>query len=127
MPPLIEIVHSTLAHCVTAPQALGLVSLPGTTLASASAARCCVRTTARSWVLPPDTVDSLELITGELAANALEHSASRSITVVLSRTGRTAIVGVINEGRGRATVAGAPSPDQEDGRGLLIVDALASR
>ncbi|WP_327259138.1 MULTISPECIES: ATP-binding protein [unclassified Streptomyces] len=127
MPPLIEIVHSTLAHCAAAPQALGLVALPGGTLAPASAARCYVTTMARSWGLPPDAVDALELITGELAANALEHSASRSITVVLSRTGRTAIVGVINEGRGRATVAGAPSPDQEDGRGLLIVDALASR
>ncbi|MER6104716.1 ATP-binding protein [Streptomyces sp. NPDC001832] len=127
MPPLIEIVHDALAHCATAPQALGLVSLPGTTLVSASAARRYVRTTARSWGLPPDTADALELITGELAANALEHTASRSITVVLSRTGRTAVVGVIDEGRGGATVAGTPSPDQEDGRGLLIVDALASR
>ncbi|MFD4860049.1 ATP-binding protein [Streptomyces atratus] len=126
MPPLIEIVHSTLAHCATVPQALGLVSLPGTTLASASAARRYVRTTARSWGLPPDAVDALELITGELAANALEHSTSRSITVVLSRTARTAAVGVIDEGQGSATAADAPPPDQEDGRGLLIVDALAT-
>ncbi|MFI6726207.1 ATP-binding protein [Streptomyces sp. R-74717] len=77
--------------------------------------------------MPPDAVDALELITGELAANALEHSASRSITVVLSRTARTVVVGVIDEGRGSATAAGTPPPDQEDGRGLLIVGALASR
>ncbi|MFJ7493012.1 ATP-binding protein [Streptomyces sp. NPDC097727] len=126
MPPLIETVHSTLAHCATVPQALALVSLPGTTLASASAARRYVRTTARSWGLPPDTVGALELISGEIAANALKHSASRSITVALSHTGLMAVVGVIDEGRGRATVAGAPSPDQEGGRGLLIVDALST-
>ncbi|GGV89872.1 hypothetical protein GCM10015535_44720 [Streptomyces gelaticus] len=126
MPPLIEIVHNALAHCATTPQALGLVSLPGGTLASASAARCYATTTARSWGLPSDTVDALELITGELAANALEHSASRSITVALFRAARTAVVGVLDEGQGRATATGAPSPDREDGRGLLIVDALAT-
>ncbi|MGW0963869.1 ATP-binding protein [Streptomyces gelaticus] len=126
MPPLIEIVHNTLVHCATDPQALGLVSLPGGTLASASAARCYVTATARCWGLPPDTVDALELITGELAANALEHSASRSITVVLSHAARVAIIGVADEGQSRATAAGVPSPDREDGRGLLIVDTLAT-
>ncbi|MEE1771707.1 ATP-binding protein [Streptomyces sp. JV185] len=71
-------------------------------------------------------MDALELITGELAANALEHSASRSITVVLSRAARAALVGVVDEGQGSATAAGAPPPDQEDGRGLLIIDTLAT-
>jgi hypothetical protein len=37
-----------------------------------------------------------------------------------------AVVGVIDEGQGSATAGGAPSPDREDGRGLLIVDALAT-
>ncbi|MEU2669757.1 ATP-binding protein [Streptomyces sp. NPDC007164] len=106
------------------------LSRQGTARASgtrpAAAARCYVTTTARSWGLPPDTVDALELITGELAGNALEHSASRSITVVLFRAARAAVVGVLDEGQGRATAAGAPSLDREDGRGLLIVDVLAT-
>ncbi|MFG3529547.1 hypothetical protein ACGF8B_22745 [Streptomyces sp. NPDC047917] len=33
---------------------------------------------------------------------------------------------MLDEGQGRATAAGAPSPDREDGRGLLIVDDLAT-
>ncbi|MBT2399716.1 ATP-binding protein [Streptomyces sp. ISL-100] len=126
VPPLIEVAQDTLAHCPTAPKALGLLSLPGGDLASAGAARRYVRMAATSWGLPPDTADALETITGELSANALEYSASLSITVALSRTASAVVVSVTDEGQECVSVPDTPGPEQEHGRGLLIVDALAS-
>ncbi|XUL90379.1 ATP-binding protein [Streptomyces galilaeus] len=127
-PRLIKVVHNALAHCSTTPHALGLLSLPGGDLASAGAARRYVQLAARSWGLPSDTVDTLETITGELAANALEHSRSDSIAVALSSTSGRATVSVTDEGQGsRASVPDAQGPDREHGRGLLITDTLATR
>jgi anti-sigma regulatory factor (Ser/Thr protein kinase) len=128
MPPLVEVVRDALARCPAAPQALGLLSLPGGDLISAGAARRFVRMAARSWRLPPDTADILETITGELAANALEHTDSHSIAVTLSHTADTATVSVTDEGRGaQVFVPNEPGPEREHGRGLLITDALAAR
>jgi hypothetical protein len=128
MPPLIEVVHDALTHCPAAPQALGLLALPGGDLTSAGAARRYVRMAARSWGLPPDMADTLETITGELAANALEHADSNSITVALSRTADTATVSVTDEGQGaQVFVPDEPGSERERGRGLLITDALAAR
>ncbi|MGW0560139.1 ATP-binding protein [Streptomyces sp. NPDC003016] len=129
MPPLIGVAHDALAHCPGASQALGLLSLPGGDLAPAGVARRYVRMAALSWRLPPDTADALETITGELAANALEHTDSRSLTIALSRTAHEATVSVTDEGQGggRVPVPDTPEPEQEHGRGLLITDALATR
>ncbi|WP_405881911.1 ATP-binding protein [Streptomyces sp. NBC_01384] len=127
-PPLVEVIHNALARCPPTPQALDLLSLPGGDLTSAGAARRFVRTAARSWGLPPDTADTLETITGELAANALEHTVSNSIAVALSHTADTATVSVTDEGqRSQVFVPDTPGPERERGRGLLITDALATR
>ncbi|MEN8655724.1 ATP-binding protein [Streptomyces sp. 21So2-11] len=128
LPSLIEVAHDTLARCPAAPQALGLLALPGDTLTSARAARLYVRATAQVWGLPPDTIDALETIIAELTANALEHTASHTITVALSRTARTIVVSVTDEGNAsRGAVPDEPDPEQECGRGLLITAALATR
>lgn len=127
MPPVIEVAHDALAHCPTASQALALLSLPGRDLASAGAARRYVQMAALSWGLPRDTADALGMITGELAANAVEHSASLSVTVALSRTASAVVISVTDEGQECASVPPAPAPEQEHGRGLLIVDTLAAR
>ncbi|MDX2933170.1 ATP-binding protein [Streptomyces ipomoeae] len=112
--------------------AFGLLSLPGTDLASAGAARRYVRDMARSWGLMPDAVDDLETVVGELAANALEHSDSDLITVTFALAATVAIISVTDAGPGRETVATMPpprmpGPEQERGRGLLITEALAAR
>jgi anti-sigma regulatory factor (Ser/Thr protein kinase) len=131
-PPLIEAVHDLLAYRPAVPHALGLRSFPGRDLASAGAARHYVRDTARAWALPKDVVDDLETVTGELTANALEHSDSRTVTVALARMVGAAVVSVTDEGRGcrghrPVPEPTSPPPDQEDGRGLLITEALATR
>jgi anti-sigma regulatory factor (Ser/Thr protein kinase) len=113
------------------PRTLCLISFPGDDLASGPAARHQVRAAAAAWGVPPETLDDLESITGELVANALEHSDSRTITVICALTADMVTVGVTDEGDGYAsTVAmdvAQPEARQESGRGLLITDVLASR
>ncbi|MFI1352857.1 ATP-binding protein [Streptomyces sp. NPDC020898] len=129
-PQLDEDIHDALAHTSSGLQALVALSLPGSNLASARAARRCVRNMAELRDLPTGTVDSLETITGELVANALEHSDSRTITLALTLAAKTATVSVTDEGEGHRQVmptSARPGPDEEHGRGLLITDVLAAR
>ncbi|MFE7316664.1 ATP-binding protein [Streptomyces sp. NPDC057555] len=109
------------------PYASGVAAFPGGALASAGAARRFVRETARSWRLPPEAADALETIAGELAANALEHSRSRYIVVAVACADRMVRVGVTDEGEGWTVVREEPGAEQERGRGLLIVGAVADR
>ncbi|MFE0808109.1 ATP-binding protein [Streptomyces sp. NPDC058848] len=110
------------------PTAYGRLALPGRDLASARVARHYVRDTCRSWGLSSDVTDDLVIIAGELVANALEHSDSRTVTIACALTGEVVTVGVTDSGRSggtpSATAAGA---ECERGRGLLITDALAGR
>ncbi|MEU6229569.1 ATP-binding protein [Streptomyces sp. NPDC047042] len=119
-----------LAHSSAEFQALAALSLSGTDLASARVARRCVRNMAELQNLPSGAVDDLETITGELAANALEHSDSPTITVALTLAAETATVSVTDEGEGYGPVAPGPTgprPEEERGRGLLITGVLAAR
>ncbi|MFI1409994.1 ATP-binding protein [Streptomyces sp. NPDC020707] len=116
--------------CGTAPRTLGLLVLPGGDLSCARAARRHVRGAAELWGVLPDVADTLEAITGELAANALEHSGSRAVTVSVLRTVGAVVVNVSDEGRGWASGARqseAPEGEGERGRGLVIVEAMAAR
>ncbi|WP_217164737.1 ATP-binding protein [Streptomyces sp. AC512_CC834] len=118
----------------TAPalRAYGLLTLPGGDLASARIARHYVRDTCRSWGLPAATTDDLVAITGELVANALEHTDSRTVAITCALTADTVTVGVTDDGRSGDTPeisasAGGSGSECEGGRGLLITDALATR
>ncbi|MCG0287615.1 ATP-binding protein [Streptomyces sp. PSAA01] len=66
-------------------------------------------------------------VIGELAANALEHTASRSLAVTLALAGRSVVVTVTDEGAGDIPVTALPEGDDEHGRGLFMVAALAHR
>ncbi|MFF6781574.1 ATP-binding protein [Streptomyces sp. NPDC012510] len=114
-------------------RAFGMLSLPGTDLASAGAARRYASDMARSWRLPSNAVDDLENIVGELAANALEHGGSDRIAVALVLTTATVTIAVTDAGPSRGIMASLPptrvlpGTERERGRGLLIIEALASR
>ncbi|MGW1716723.1 ATP-binding protein [Streptomyces sp. NPDC002156] len=128
-PQLGENVHDVLAHTSADLQALAALSLPGADLASARVARRCVRDMAQLRDLPSGAVDDLETITGELVANALEHSDSHTITVALTLAAEKATVSVTDEGKGYGPAVRAsagPSPEEERGRGLLITDGAVS-
>ncbi|MFD7957953.1 ATP-binding protein [Streptomyces ardesiacus] len=109
-------------------RAYAMLALPGEDLASARTARHYVRDTCRSWCLPTDMTDDLVSVTGELVANALEHTDSPTIAITCCLTGGTATLGVTDDGRGGGTpVISASTGACEGGRGLLITDALATR
>lgn len=129
-PHLDEDVHEVSARDAAGLYSFAALSLPGADLTSARVARYCVRNMAQLRDLPSGAVDDLETITGELVANALEHSDSRTITVALTLAAETATVSVTDEGEGYESVVPAPtgpSPEEERGRGLLITDGLAAR
>ncbi|MFD5236003.1 ATP-binding protein [Streptomyces tendae] len=113
-------------------RAYGMLTLPGRDLASARTARHYVRDTCRSWSLPGGTTDDLVTVTGELVANALEHTDSRTVGITCALAADTVTVGVTDDGRTGNTPeicasAGGSRAERERGRGLLITDALASR
>ncbi|MBR8642070.1 ATP-binding protein [Streptomyces tuirus] len=100
-------VRDVLAYRSPRFRAHGLLTLPGQDLASAPAARRHMRDTARAWGLPQGAADDLESITGELAANALEHGGGHAITVAWSVADDTVAISVTDEG---AATARPPFP-----------------
>ncbi|ROO90770.1 anti-sigma regulatory factor (Ser/Thr protein kinase) [Actinocorallia herbida] len=95
---------------------------------------------ARTWtatVAAPhadaDTIDTLRLLTSEVATNAVEHGHATGIvrvTVLITAEQRVRVE-VFNENppadgdEHRCPTPRAASDDDEDGRGLLLLDALA--
>ncbi|MDT0545853.1 MULTISPECIES: ATP-binding protein [Streptomyces] len=109
----------------TSPDGLSLLTLPGRDLASAGVARRHVRGTAHVWGLLVEVTEALEAVVGELAANALEHTKSSTITVTLALAGQSTVIAVTDEGVDGTAAGCCPGQDSEHGRGLLIVAAVA--
>lgn len=87
------------------------------------------RESARRW-LADDTrielVDDLVLLVSELVANAVQSAASGPIRLTLSRHPGVLRCEVLNQGS-EAPAHRVVEPDAPSGRGLGIVDRLASR
>ncbi|MCM3822429.1 ATP-binding protein [Streptomyces sp. DR3-1] len=79
-----------------------------------------------AWALD-DLADDACLVAGEMVANACRHTRSPVIRVSVTRLdGATVEIAVTD--RSRALPARKPAaPDALDGRGLLLVDAVAAR
>ncbi|MEV0963705.1 ATP-binding protein [Streptomyces sp. NPDC049910] len=91
-------------------------------------ARHRVVATVRAWDirLPEDVLDAIELVTGELIANAVQHAALGPISVGLRQDGDALVVEV--EDAAKTMPRTNPlDPDAESGRGLQLVSALADR
>jgi anti-sigma regulatory factor (Ser/Thr protein kinase) len=94
-------------------------------------ARALVRTALAEAEHPADS-DTAELLTAELVANAVEHTAGRGpieLVVELLPTGfRVEVHDPDPQPPGRLThpVMEEPDPWQEHGRGLLLIRALSS-
>ena len=86
----------------------------------------------RAWPLSPSVAERAEHVVAELAANAALHGRVRGRDFRTALTFNT-VTGVllveVTDTRGdKAPETGpAPGPDDESGRGLLLVDALADR
>lgn len=77
------------------------------------------------WAVAGEDLDASLLIVGELAANAAQHGRS-DLAVLLSLHDRVLCIDVMDSGSASEREPGtAPPADQEHGRGLDIVAALA--
>jgi anti-sigma regulatory factor (Ser/Thr protein kinase) len=87
---------------------------------------------ARRWLraclrhLPAPVTDAAEAVFAEVAANAVRHGRGR-ITVTVELAEGTVRCAVRDAGWRVPRPAGPWRPDLEDGRGMLIVAALADR
>ncbi|MGV9942777.1 ATP-binding protein [Streptomyces sp. NPDC003401] len=95
---------------------------------SVSSARRRVVAIVRDWDLPlmEDTVETLELLAGEVIANAVVHT-GENCQVTVSWDG-TCLRLEAEDAEGGLLPQRAPAgPDEESGRGLRLVDGLARR
>ncbi|MFI7329191.1 ATP-binding protein [Streptomyces rubiginosohelvolus] len=104
----------------------------------------------RAWGEPAERIEAAALIVTELVTNAVQHTSTRRIRCRLLRSTAGVRICVWNRGRARIPAPAAPADSaglpvgeaptaddleaddaldhlSEDGRGLLLVDALAAR
>jgi anti-sigma regulatory factor (Ser/Thr protein kinase) len=65
-------------------------------------------------------------VVSELVTNAIQHGTGHTVTLTLREAGRTLHIDVAGPSEGRPALRYAPAA-AEDGRGLWIVDHLATR
>ncbi len=93
-------------------------------LEAAAQARRDMTLVLETWGLP-QLVDVAKQVITELVANAVEHTDAATVGASITRTGKeSARIVVTDTSRTRPTPS-VPSPDDEHGRGLLLVEALA--
>ncbi|MDH6626606.1 serine/threonine-protein kinase RsbW [Streptomyces sp. LBL] len=94
---------------------------------SAESARKLVRTALAAWHLE-ELTDTGTLLVSELVANAVKHTNSRVIRVVISRPSERFVrIGVVDKARVLPEMTKPGDDLLTSGRGLLLVDALAER
>ncbi|MGW3291483.1 ATP-binding protein [Streptomyces sp. NPDC001002] len=94
---------------------------------SAEAARKLVRIALAAWNLD-DLADSGVVLVTELVANAVKHTNTRHIRVVVSRPSERFVrIGVTDKARVMPEMAKRGDDLLTSGRGLLLIDALADR
>jgi anti-sigma regulatory factor (Ser/Thr protein kinase) len=92
--------------------------------------RALLAAQARAWSLPPDTTDTAVLLVSELLTNACLHARAprdRHIAARCVLGDRGLRVEVSDAGDSALPVPREAGPDDESGRGLALVAALASR
>ncbi|MGW4347051.1 ATP-binding protein [Streptomyces sp. NPDC004690] len=94
---------------------------------SAEVARKLVRTALAAWHLE-ELTDTAILLVSELVANAVKHTNSRVIRVIVSRPSERFVrIGVVDKARVLPELVKPSDELLTGGRGLLLVDALAER
>ncbi|MFI8092284.1 ATP-binding protein [Streptomyces sp. NPDC086080] len=94
--------------------------------ASVRTARGGVRETLTARGVAHDVCDNAVVVTSELVTNALTHSAGDRVVCRLHLTADLIRVEVEDQARGPGLpVLRRPGPEAQNGRGLLLVDALS--
>jgi anti-sigma regulatory factor (Ser/Thr protein kinase) len=104
----------------------GVFGLPPTP-ASVGVARRNARELLSEWDTSHETCDNAVLVISELVTNALTHTASEWIVCRLRAAGVRLHIEVEDQNRGLTLPAPRrPEPDDQGGRGLLLVGVLSS-
>jgi len=90
--------------------------------AAVTAARRFATTTLADQ--PRETTETIELLVSELASNCVRHTDS-DFEIAIERDGATIRVAATDWGAGTPTKR-SPSPTDPSGRGLMMIDLLAS-
>lgn len=88
-------------------------------------ARAAVGAALASWGCPPEAVDDSRLLVSELIGNALKHAPGTWITLDLMQVGDRLLVEV-TDGSVAQPVVHRADPEEEQGRGMFLVQAIAS-
>ncbi|MEV5956320.1 ATP-binding protein [Streptomyces sp. NPDC051987] len=92
---------------------------------SPAQARRLVRARLTGWSVCADTCDTAALVISELVTNAIVHTASSRVVCELRDHDDTVRIAVHDEGCSPDEPHPSPQrPEEEHGRGLLLVDAL---
>lgn len=101
------------------------VSLPGRQLTAPAHARRFARDVLGAWHIPGEQAQDTAYIVSELAANAVVHTVSTTIRLVLFLAGRQLTVSMLDRGPRRPIRPRPVDEAAESGRGLQLVDELA--
>ncbi|KPI09450.1 hypothetical protein OK074_3256 [Actinobacteria bacterium OK074] len=94
---------------------------------TAEIGRSLVRDALGLWRLNV-LVDPAELIISELVANAVRHTSCRWIRLLVQRPRPARVrIGVVDRAPSRVPAFPPAGKDDESGRGLLLIDAVADR
>ncbi|MFD5557543.1 ATP-binding protein [Streptomyces sp. NPDC127068] len=94
---------------------------------TASTGRMLVRGLLALWRLS-DLADRAGLVVTELIANATRHTPCPEVRVIIRRPGAAWVrVGVVDREPSRLPTLGPTCDEDESGRGLLLIDAVADR
>ncbi|OAH16028.1 ATP-binding protein [Streptomyces jeddahensis] len=94
---------------------------------SAGQARRLTRARLTGWSVGEETCETAALVVSELVTNALVHTASRVIVCELHDDARQLRISVRDEGCTPGEPHPSPRrPEEEHGRGLLLVEAVSS-
>lgn len=95
---------------------------------AAEKARRLARLAVTGWELGDDAAETVALVLSELVSNAVRHTRSRLLLVLVERpTPDRVRVAVVDKDAYRLPVIRTADVDSVSGRGLVLVDALADR
>ncbi|MFC8670016.1 ATP-binding protein [Streptomyces sp. NPDC057199] len=101
--------------------------LPGHSFHTPYEARIHVHTTLLRWGAPRHVADDLRLIVSELTTNAVEHTRTQHVDVSVLMTDDEAAVVVVDRGPHCRPEPHQAGGEDEHGRGLAVVETLATR
>ncbi|WP_162603877.1 ATP-binding protein [Streptomyces sp. CS014] len=71
--------------------------------------------------------DTVQILVSEMVTNALVHTSTPRIGMTLTRTGPHTVRVAVTDNASTVCAGAEPDEDDENGRGLLLIEALASR